>query len=53
MDEGRIIHPAAGTVDGRRGDHVLIAPPFIVEDTEVTDLFARPGPALDRTLAAP
>jgi hypothetical protein len=46
MDEGLIVYPASGTVDGRSGDHVLVAPPFIIEESEIDDLVgaARPRP---------
>ena len=27
-----------GTVDGLRGDHVLIAPPFIISDDQIGEL---------------
>ncbi|MEM0947480.1 MAG: aspartate aminotransferase family protein [Pseudomonadota bacterium] len=38
--EGLICYPMSGTIDGRQGDHILLAPPFIIEDEqldEVTD----------------
>jgi adenosylmethionine-8-amino-7-oxononanoate aminotransferase len=47
MDEGLIVYPASGTIDGRMGDHVLIAPPFIIGETEIDDLVLR----LDRAVA--
>jgi adenosylmethionine-8-amino-7-oxononanoate aminotransferase len=28
----------SGTIDGRRGDHILLAPPFIIEDTQLDEL---------------
>ena len=28
----------SGTIDGRRGDHILLAPPFIVEDDQLDEL---------------
>jgi len=31
MQRGLICYPMGGTVDGKTGDHVLLAPPFIVE----------------------
>jgi adenosylmethionine-8-amino-7-oxononanoate aminotransferase len=27
-----------GTIDGQRGDHILLAPPFIVTDSELADI---------------
>ncbi len=44
MDEGLMCYPMGGTLDGQRGDHVLLAPPFILEDTqldEITDKLER------------
>ncbi|WP_029008062.1 aspartate aminotransferase family protein [Azospirillum halopraeferens] len=37
FERGLMCYPMGGTVDGRRGDHVLLAPPFIVtpDDVEV------------------
>ena len=28
----------SGTIDGRTGDHVLLAPPFIIEDDQLDEL---------------
>ena len=36
--EGLICYPMSGTIDGRQGDHVLLAPPFIIEDDQITEL---------------
>jgi hypothetical protein len=47
MDRGLICYPAGGTADGARGDHVLLAPPFIVEDSQVADIVDRIGDAID------
>ena len=32
---GLLCYPGAGCVDGRRGDHVLLAPPFIVTESQI------------------
>ncbi len=32
---GLLIYPGGGTVDGRRGDHILLAPPYNVTDDEL------------------
>jgi adenosylmethionine-8-amino-7-oxononanoate aminotransferase len=40
---GLLIYPGGGTVDGRRGDHILLAPPYNVTDEEleiIVDLLA-------------
>ena len=41
-----------GTVDGRYGDHVLLAPPFIATDDELAQIVARLGEAVDAAIAA-
>ena len=34
MQEGVLVYPTQGCVDGSRGDHVLLAPPFIITPEE-------------------
>ena len=50
MAEGLMIYPMGGTVDGRYGDHVLIAPPFTVSDAELALIVGRFQTALQRSL---
>ena len=38
FDAGLMCYPMGGTIDGKLGDHVLIAPPFIIEDTQIEEL---------------
>ena len=52
MEEGLICYPAGGTVDGRRGDHVLLAPPFILTEAQMDELVERLSAATERALAA-
>jgi len=35
MARGLLVYPMGGTIDGREGDRVLLAPPFIVNDGEL------------------
>ncbi|MFQ6756337.1 aspartate aminotransferase family protein [Cereibacter sphaeroides] len=49
---GLICYPMGGTLDGVRGDHILLAPPFIISDTELEELVDKLSGALDRALAA-
>jgi adenosylmethionine-8-amino-7-oxononanoate aminotransferase len=35
---GLVIFPGSGTVDGVEGDHILMAPPFIITESQVDDL---------------
>jgi adenosylmethionine-8-amino-7-oxononanoate aminotransferase len=39
-----------GTVDGRYGDHVLLAPPFIASDADLATIAQRLQAALDAAL---
>ena len=51
MERGLICYPAGGTVDGVRGDHVLLAPPFIIGDDHVSEITGILGDAIDAALA--
>jgi adenosylmethionine-8-amino-7-oxononanoate aminotransferase len=35
MAQGLMVYPMGGTVDGRYGDHVLLAPPFIADEADL------------------
>jgi len=48
---GLACYPMAGTLDGKRGDHVLLAPPYIVNAGEVEAIVSRFGDAVDDALA--
>jgi len=50
MDEGLICYPYNGSVDGQRGDHILLAPPFIISDDEMGELVGRLRAAVDTAL---
>jgi adenosylmethionine-8-amino-7-oxononanoate aminotransferase len=49
---GLICYPMGGTIDGQRGDHVLLAPPFIIEDAQIDELVTKLSGAIDRAIAA-
>ncbi len=51
LAQGLLCYPMGGTVDGERGDHLLLAPPFIVDDTQLDELVEKLGRALDVTLS--
>ena len=38
MDSGLMCYGMGGTVDGVHGDHILLAPPYIVKDAEIAEL---------------
>ena len=47
MDRGLAVYPAGGTIDGRRGDHILLAPPFIIDASTIDAVVERLGDAVD------
>ena len=51
MAEGLMVYPMGGTIDGRQGDHVLLAPPFIVDDDALDQIVQRLQRALRTALA--
>ena len=52
MQRGLLVYPMGGTVDGRSGDHILIAPPFIIEERHVAEIVDKLVAAIDAALAA-
>jgi adenosylmethionine-8-amino-7-oxononanoate aminotransferase len=43
LDAGLLCYPMGGTIDGVRGDHVIIAPPFIMEPVQIEELVDKLG----------
>ena len=52
MQRGLMVYPMGGTIDGERGDHVLLAPPFIATRAELDEIVARLASAIDSGTAA-
>ncbi|TDB05094.1 aspartate aminotransferase family protein [Halomonas marinisediminis] len=50
MDEGLMCYPMGGTLDGRRGDHILLAPPFILDDAQLDEIVDKLDASLTRVL---
>ncbi len=49
---GLMVYSMGGTVDGKIGDHVLLAPPFICTARDIEEIVNRLADAIDRALAA-
>jgi adenosylmethionine-8-amino-7-oxononanoate aminotransferase len=47
FENGLICYPMSGTRDGAIGDHILLAPPFIISDAEMAEVVDK----LDKTFA--
>lgn len=52
MARGLMLYPMGGTVDGRQGDHVLLAPPFIASDSELAIVAERFHAALEAAISS-
>jgi adenosylmethionine-8-amino-7-oxononanoate aminotransferase len=44
-------YPMGGTIDGKRGDHFILAPPYIVTAAEIDAMVDRLGAAVDAAVA--
>ena len=51
MARGLMVYPSGGTADGIAGDHVLIAPPFIIEAPVIDIIVDRLGDAVDAAVS--
>lgn len=52
MAEGLMCYPMGGTLDGQRGDHLLLAPPFIIDDGHVEEIVEKLSRTLDAVLSS-
>jgi adenosylmethionine-8-amino-7-oxononanoate aminotransferase len=52
MARGLMVYPMGGTVDGTQGDHVLLAPPFIIDSGAIDTIVERLGDAIDAAVGA-
>ncbi len=50
FEAGLICYPMSGTIDGRIGDHVLLAPPFIMEDAHVDEIVNKLSAAIEAVI---
>jgi len=49
MNEGLMVYGMGGTIDGRIGDHVLIAPPYILSESQEQELVDKLASAINLT----
>jgi len=47
MARGLMVYPMGGTIDGERGDHVLVAPPFIASEADLDAIVERLAAAIE------
>ncbi len=52
MARGLATYPMGGTIDGTRGDHVILAPPYIATAADIDTIVQRLGDAVDAALSS-
>jgi len=52
FEAGLICYPMQGTRDGVHGDHILLAPPYIISEPEITELVDKLGTTIDKILGS-
>ncbi len=50
FENGLICYPMNGTIDGQYGDHILLAPPFVVEDSHIEEIISKLLKSLEEVL---
>jgi adenosylmethionine-8-amino-7-oxononanoate aminotransferase len=51
FEAGLMCYPMGGTLDGRRGDHLLLAPPFNIEAAQVDEIVTGLSRAIDAAIS--
>ena len=51
LARGVATYPMGGTIDGKQGDHVIVAPPYIATASDIDMIVNRLGAAVDAALA--
>jgi len=51
IKNGLLVYPMGGTIDGKSGDHVLMAPPYIVSETEIDQIVALLKQSIEESLS--
>lgn len=52
MEAGLMCYPMGGTLDGQRGDHILLAPPYILEAPQLDELVDKLDSAISAALTS-
>ena len=52
MARGLMTYPMGGTIDGVRGDHIVLAPPFIAEESHLDEIVDKLEAAIDAAIAS-
>ncbi len=50
MQEGLMCYPMGGTIDGQQGDHIMLSPPFSIEDRQIDELVSKLAAAIHQVI---
>lgn len=50
MQQGLMCYPMGGTINGKDGDHILLAPPFIITEAHITEIVDKLGRSIKQVL---
>ncbi|PCI87637.1 MAG: aspartate aminotransferase family protein [Hyphomicrobiales bacterium] len=50
FENGLLTYPASGFIDGKLGDHVLLAPPYNVSDAEISEIIKKLAITFDQIM---
>lgn len=51
MERGLMCYPMGGTIDGVHGNHILIAPPYNIDENHIEEMVEKLGSAVDAAIA--
>jgi adenosylmethionine-8-amino-7-oxononanoate aminotransferase len=51
MERGLMCYPMGGTIDGVQGNHILIAPPYNIDENHIEEMVEKLGSAVDAAIA--
>ena len=50
FEAGLACYPMGGTIDGKSGDHILLAPPFIISDEQIDEVVGKLDIAIKKVI---
>lgn len=50
FEAGLACYPMGGTIDGKQGDHILLAPPFIISDEQIDEVVGKLDIAIKKVI---
>jgi adenosylmethionine-8-amino-7-oxononanoate aminotransferase len=52
LENGLMCYPMGGSLDGVAGDHVLLAPPYIISEAQLDEIVDKLARSIDEVIAA-